>query len=118
MTTDMQTIIRGLIARAEAAHKIALLNPTPEQAEYQYATRQALQAMVDDLAQSIYLIDGKGVFEDETILMLRDQVYGLSDVIDGNPVGTLKRHTDDLLGRSSRTGSFANDNAQARTTTD
>jgi hypothetical protein len=88
---SLTNIVCTLITEAKTGHEGALRNPTPEQAEYQHKTREDLHAMVDDLSQTVYLIDGIGVFDDETIMMLHKQAYGLHDIIDGDPAGTFER---------------------------
>jgi hypothetical protein len=59
--------------------------------------RTGLHAQIDDLTRQMieYLIDGSidgnGVFDGSKIAQLRAQAFGLHDLIDGNPVGTLSQ---------------------------
>jgi hypothetical protein len=74
-----------------------LRNPTPEQAEYQRHEREHLHELVEGVRYAVYRIDGEGVFDSETIGMLYKQAYGLHDIIDGDPIGTLEQRVDEQV---------------------
>lgn len=51
-------------------------------------TRQMIEYLID------VSIDGNGVFDGTRIAQLREQAFGLHDLIDGNPVGTLSQQCE------------------------
>jgi hypothetical protein len=83
--------IRDLIAEIRAREQAMLRNPTPEQAVYQRRERERLHELVESFRSAVYRIDGEGVFDSETIGMLYKQAFGLHDIIDGDPIGTLEQ---------------------------
>jgi hypothetical protein len=83
-------------------NEIGMGEYTEVELPHQHKTRVGLHSMVDDLSQQIYLIDGNGVFDGATIMMLYEQAYGLHDIIDGNPVGTFSAAAAAAMARAAR----------------
>jgi hypothetical protein len=95
--------IREFIAEIRAREQAMLRNPTPEQAEYQRRERERLHELVEGVRYAVYWIDGEGVFDAETMGMLYKQAYGLHDIIDGDPIGTLEQRVDEHVREQTAT---------------
>jgi hypothetical protein len=89
--------ISELIAEIRAREQAMLRNPTPEQAEYQRREREHLHELVEGIRYAVYRIDGAGVFDNETIEVLYKQAFGLHDIVDGDPIGTLEQRVDEQV---------------------
>jgi hypothetical protein len=86
---------RFLVGQERAAKLNLIRHPTPEHAEYQKKAREAMHDEIQRVRDCVYMFDGEDVFDSETIQMLYKLSYALHDVVDGNPVGTLERRSEE-----------------------